>query len=376
MTFPISNTNDTEDLFSPVTDNPQKLRKASKSDAQTRQRRIAATQRAKREVLANLKEDWIWSRARDQPDRRFPRRRNSTQWRERESDSTPLASRSPSPSSQNPYRFESPDAVKPLASTLPSKRRELMKEELEWNEGLKTFVERRDCWTGAESPAQNTGQGRAQSEHLPENGVARTNSVALISTTLATSQGDPLCRNTPESAALGTSDSDKSIAISNAALDTSASILSSNSPSARTSKSSAVFSTSTCRPSPPSSSNKKDPTLTLVPLAPPLLSPTTHPDLAEITPAIYPAIYSKCVVQGLAPSFPINLKDVVRCLVQGWKDDGEWPPKPTVPEKGSTVPKRDILKDKMRGLKVDADDVGLERVARRGVGKVKRALGR
>ncbi|KAI4111192.1 MAG: hypothetical protein LQ345_006841 [Seirophora villosa] len=373
MTFPIANTNDTEDLFSPVTGNAQKLRKASKSDTQTRQRRIAATQRAKREVLANLKEDWIWSRALDQPDRRFPRRRNSTQWRERESDSTPRASRSPSPSSQNPYRFESPDAVKPLASTLPSKRRKLMKEELEWNEGLRTFVERRNCWTGAEWPAL------AQSEHLPENPVARTNSVALISTTLATSQEDLLCRNTRGSAAFGTSDTEKSIAMSNAALDTSASILSSNSPSARTSESSHVFSrssTTCCQPSPPSSSNMKDPTLALVPLAPPLLSPTTHPDLAEITPAIYPTIYSRCVVQGLAPSFPINLKDVVRSLVQGWKDDGEWPPKPTVPEKGLTVPKRDILKDKMRGLKVDADDVGLERVARRGVGKVKRALGR
>lgn len=364
MTFLITNTNDSEGIVSPVAGNTEKPRKVSRSGAQARQRRTAATQRARREVLANTREDWTWPPASDQPLWRFPRRINSTTWRARESDSTPLSSRSPSPSSQDPYRFESPDAVAPLVVSQRSKRRKLLKEELEWNKGLKIFVERRDYWTGAES------HGWAKSEDLSEDPV-----VGPPSTTRETGQEDLTCRNIPESTPIGASDSEKSIPISNAALDASVSILSSTPPSTRTSQSAEICSPHSTVPYQPSS-NIHDPPPVLVPLAPPLLSPAGHPDVAEINPAIYPTIYSKCVVQGLAPSYPINLKHMIGSLVRGWKEDGEWPPKSIVPEKGLTLPKTDSLKDKMRGLRVDGDDVRLEKVARKGVGKVKRALGR
>lgn len=33
------------------------------------------------------------------------------------------------------------------------------------------------------------------------------------------------------------------------------------------------------------------------------------------------------VTQGITPSVPINLSDVVQALVQGWKANGDWPPK-------------------------------------------------
>ena len=33
------------------------------------------------------------------------------------------------------------------------------------------------------------------------------------------------------------------------------------------------------------------------------------------------------VTQGVSPTVPLNLSDVVRALVQGWKDNGDWPPK-------------------------------------------------
>ena len=65
---------------------------------------------------------------------------------------------------------------------------------------------------------------------------------------------------------------------------------------------------------------------TLVPVAPPILPPD-HPIRATVQPATYPQIYSKIIVHGLAPTVPINLKDVVSALVSGWKKDGEWPPK-------------------------------------------------
>ncbi|KAJ5495970.1 hypothetical protein N7539_001086 [Penicillium diatomitis] len=67
----------------------------------------------------------------------------------------------------------------------------------------------------------------------------------------------------------------------------------------------------------------------LVPVAPPFIS-NSNPVRATITPTIYPSIYSKVVVQGLTPTIPINLADLTNAMVQGWKADGQWPPKPAV----------------------------------------------
>jgi len=66
----------------------------------------------------------------------------------------------------------------------------------------------------------------------------------------------------------------------------------------------------------------------LVPLAPPLL-PASNPIRASITPTAYASIYAKVVVQGLAPTVPINLSDMTRALVVGWKEDDLWPPRAT-----------------------------------------------
>ena len=66
---------------------------------------------------------------------------------------------------------------------------------------------------------------------------------------------------------------------------------------------------------------------TVLPVAPALL-PEDNPIRASITPALYPSIYSKVVVQGLTPTIPINLADMTKCLVQGWQADGQWPARP------------------------------------------------
>ncbi|CZR52882.1 uncharacterized protein PAC_02759 [Phialocephala subalpina] len=68
-----------------------------------------------------------------------------------------------------------------------------------------------------------------------------------------------------------------------------------------------------------------------VPVAPPLIPPE-NAMRASILPAAYNTIYDKVVVQALTPSCPMNLKDVTRSCVQGWKRDGEWPPKSTPAE--------------------------------------------
>ncbi|KAH8705631.1 hypothetical protein BGW36DRAFT_367920 [Talaromyces proteolyticus] len=61
---------------------------------------------------------------------------------------------------------------------------------------------------------------------------------------------------------------------------------------------------------------------------------------SSITPALYPSIYSKVVLQSLTPTVPINLADVTKAIVTGWKADGQWPPKPSIPVPGSDVPVR------------------------------------
>ena len=81
----------------------------------------------------------------------------------------------------------------------------------------------------------------------------------------------------------------------------------------------------------------------LVPVAPPFI-PSSNPVRATITPTIYPSIYSKVVVQGLTPTVPINLADLTKAMVQGWKSDGQWPPKPAVSsivlQDDASVPKK------------------------------------
>lgn len=97
---------------------------------------------------------------------------------------------------------------------------------------------------------------------------------------------------------------------------------------------------------------------TLVPVPPPLV-PRSNAVRAAITPDTYPSIYSKIVVQGLAPTMPVNLGDVVRAMVEGWRRDGEWPPKRGGGEEGEG--RGGLLEEEGR--------------VRRGVGRVKRVFG-
>ncbi|TVY87698.1 hypothetical protein LAWI1_G008426 [Lachnellula willkommii] len=82
---------------------------------------------------------------------------------------------------------------------------------------------------------------------------------------------------------------------------------------------------------------------TEIPIAPPILPPTTGMR-KSITPDAYNTIYDKVVLQSLTPSCPINLKDVTRSCVQGWKRDGEWPPK-SAPESPGTRRRRMSVAD-------------------------------
>lgn len=103
----------------------------------------------------------------------------------------------------------------------------------------------------------------------------------------------------------------------------------------------------------------------LLPLPPPLL-PLSNPIRASIT-SDYPSIYNKVVVRGLTPIVPINLSDMVGALVQGWKDDGEWPPQSGMAE--AELEARSGVMAFVVGTKNGTA------LAKRGVGKMKKALG-
>ena len=70
------------------------------------------------------------------------------------------------------------------------------------------------------------------------------------------------------------------------------------------------------------------PPQTLIPVPEPIL-PASHPARKAVSSTMYRTIYSKVVLQGQTPNLPVNLQDMTNALVQGWKDDGEWPPKET-----------------------------------------------
>ncbi|KAL3421911.1 hypothetical protein PVAG01_06066 [Phlyctema vagabunda] len=116
-----------------------------------------------------------------------------------------------------------------------------------------------------------------------------------------------------------------------------------------------------------------------VPVVPPLL-PAENAMRASIGVAAYPTIYDKVIVQQLSPSCPINLSHITRACVQGWKRDGEWPPRATPAEGiGGSL---SLLKKKRRksslagilGLGGERDESGSPRSPSLG-GRFKKILG-
>ena len=243
-----------------------------------------AVRAAKLQIRSKLREDWTWP-ATSSPLDIFHPPGAISEWCERNSDSS-LASTPQDPNS-DPYKFDSPDSLHRPVLSRKRKRKRRLKEEMEWNEGLRTYIERRDAWAGARTRPRTPPPTFKSPFESPY------------------SQDCPLTNATP--------------------------------PSPRT----------------------------MVPVAPPILPPD-HPIRATVQPATYPQIYTKIVVQGLTPTVPINLKDVVNSLVVGWKKDGEWPPKSETEKAG---PAQTAVGE---GMGMGAHP---RKAVRRSVGKVKRALG-
>ena len=248
-----------------------------------------AVRTAKQQIRSKLREDWAWPPTPFPPDA-LDSEEAIAEWRERASDSS-LAS-TPQDTSPDPYKYDSPDSLHQPVLSRKRKRKRRLKEEMEWNDGLRLYIERRDAWAGA----------RTRTKTPP-----------------------PAVESPFESPY--------------AQLRPSANGITYPSPSPRT----------------------------VVPVAPPILPPD-HPIRATVQPATYPQIYSKIIIQGLAPTIPINLKDVVNSLVLGWKKDGEWPPKSDAEKAGWTQ----AAPGEGLGMGMGAHP---RKAVRRSVGKVKRALG-
>lgn len=258
-----------------------------------------AVRTAKQQIRSKLREDWTWPpTSSSAPLDTLNSQDAIVEWRERDSDSSLASTLQDLPIPPDPYRYDSPDSLHQPVLSRKRKRKRRLKEEMEWNDGLRTYVERRDAWAGARTRPKTPPPPPPPAFESPYS-----------------QQAPPITNGT------------------------------------------------TPTPSP----------RTLVPVAPPILPPT-HPIRATVQPATYPQIYSKIIIQGLAPTVPINLKDVVSSLVIGWKKDGEWPPKSDA-EKASLAQAAAALGEGSgmgMGMGMGAHP---RKAVRRSVGKVKRALG-
>ncbi|KXJ89643.1 hypothetical protein Micbo1qcDRAFT_164935 [Microdochium bolleyi] len=214
------------------------------------------------------------------------------------------------PISPAAYRFESPDAV---GSTVcanelsrAAQRRKAHRDEMEWNYGLAWFSARRDAWTAARTV-------RVKPKPAPVTPVSQTSrrhSLWRFSSNNSTA--------TPLSPAETASPKTLSRSATRTSAENSAATTSSSSDNDSKAEAAAVSSSG--------EDHSNYPVETLLPIPRPLL-PAANPMRASITPASYPSIYDKIVVHSLTPACPINLNDVIKSCVVGWKRDGEWPPR-------------------------------------------------
>ena len=235
----------------------------------------------------------------------------------------------PAPRTSSPFRFDSPDAVGTAVTcsleAKRAKRRRAVRDEASWNPGLACFEARRDAWTGAKTmrikpkPMSPVSPTTAMSTTTRRLSFWRHHRSSESTSTAAHPVGSPPTATTNLTAPLSptTTRASQQSAQSDAISDTSARGTGNATDSTVPSSSS---------PAPVIENTSLYPVQTLLPLPPPLLPPQ-NPMRASVTPSIYPSLYDKIIINNMQPSCPVNLADMLRACVVGWKRDGEWPPK-------------------------------------------------
>ena len=111
-----------------------------------------AVRSAKREISDKVREDWEWPPLASGTEGLPDSVEDAREWRERESDSD---YQPPSPIiNADPYRFDSPDSLAQAPVSRKRKRQKMFEEEMEWNDGLRAYHERRNAWAGAKTETQ------------------------------------------------------------------------------------------------------------------------------------------------------------------------------------------------------------------------------
>lgn len=209
----------------------------------------------------------------------------------------------------SPFRFDSPDsvgaAVLSKVQTKRAKRRRALRDEVAWNDGLACFVARRDAWTGAK-----TVRVRPKASVTSPTSPTSARRLSFWRTTSHT-------RRESSSSQPGTTPH----------LPLTATI---SAPAAPAGNPLSPTTTHASNTSSESESPSSYPIETLLPLAPPLI-PAANTMRSSIVPGMYANIYDKVVAHSMQPSCPINLGDMIRSCVVGWKRDGEWPPRAAPP---------------------------------------------
>ncbi|KAL1850892.1 hypothetical protein Plec18167_002630 [Paecilomyces lecythidis] len=234
---------------------------------------------------------------------------------------------------------EDPDAAV-RASTVERRRRRgrQLEEEMRWNIGLRIWVERRNAWSGARTRAhvKHTSGAQAAPSAAQEVDQKNTEKPPLVRPLSSESTGS---RSTVPAEGEERGDQASQPSSDASSLVPETEVLSLSETQDAASKEVEVSAAATTEEEQSTAEEKDDsddPDEPLVPLVRPLL-PESNPIRSSIKPSLYPSIYSKIVVQGLTPTVPINLADVTRAMVEGWKADGQWPPKPTPQAPGDNI---------------------------------------
>ena len=198
------------------------------------------------------------------------------------------------------FKFDSPDSVadtvRTRLDTRRRRRRARVVAEMQWNDGLACWVRRRDAWTGAVSLPPDDDDDD-DDDMLPDAAAERKGKRKRPAESSDASD--------EHGGADGAGDSDR---------DSGA--------SSRASTVSRATPPAVRAPRPGSWCTAAAPA-THVPVAAPLL--VTNPIRAAISPRLDAAIFEQIVLSDRAPQVPINLADMTRALVAGWRARGEWP---------------------------------------------------
>ncbi|KAJ5899333.1 hypothetical protein N7495_004077 [Penicillium taxi] len=234
-------------------------------------------------------------------------------------------------------------------TVLRRKRRRQINEEMAWNEGLRMFIARRDAWSGARTRRQIRIK---EKERKIASVQADTSTASDSDDTTVPSLASPAASDA-EAPVSQLTDKADTLLISEREQEDAQSIAQDDETTHKESTETGltvpdqtslgeVNHSMACTIDDSDSEEELDEPV--IPVAPPFI-PADNIVRSTITPNIYPSIYTKVVVQGMTPTVPVNLADLTNAMVQGWKADGQWPPKPAVTsivlQDDASIPKRD-----------------------------------